>query len=451
MLPISPQPTRPRPSACMRLARLIAAFVLVVPALAFIVAGLDAFDIVSAPAAGAATGTIASAVQVQARSYASTVLLQATVTQASGSGAPVPTGIVDFYQDVYGSDIYIGSGPVGDGSGVAALVTSNLSGGNFSIVAQYPGDGWYAPSSGFVAFDYVPTKVAPVVSGSTSTNPLAWGAPGTVNGMVAAPAGAPTWYVPQPSGTITITDTTNGQNIVLGSGAVANGAYIVPTFWTDNAPTDTFSISYAGDTNYLAGATSIAFPVTPATVSTTKVTASKSSFVQGQSVSATATVTSASGTPTGSVTFYDGAFYLGPAALANGTASISLAGLAVGSHQVRAVFGGNSAFQGSTSSSITETVTAALAPVANAGAAVKVVKSATAPIDGSASTDPQGEPLTYQWSQLDGPTLTIADKHAAKTNITAPNTTGTAHLRLTVTNTAGLSSTSDLPVTISPK
>jgi hypothetical protein len=66
---------------------------------------------------------------------------------------------------------------------------------------------------------------------------------------------------------------------------------------------------------------------------------------------------------------------------------------------------------------------------------------------------PQGEALTYSSSQVDGPTVTIEDKNAAKTKVTAPKTTTkvVAHLRLTVTNGAGLSSTSTTAITVNPK
>jgi hypothetical protein len=60
----------------------------------------------------------------------------------------------------------------------------------------------------------------------------------------------------------------------------------------------------------------------------------------------------------GTVTFKDGNKTLGTAALSGGSASISLNTLAVGSHSITAVYSGDTNDNGSTSSSISETVVA---------------------------------------------------------------------------------------------
>jgi hypothetical protein len=90
-------------------------------------------------------------------------------------------------------------------------------------------------------------------------------------------------------------------------------------------------------------------------------------------------------------------------------------------------------------------------PVANAGPAIKARKGTTVTVDGTGSSDPQHEPLTYRWEEISGLPATIADKSSAKTAVTLPSKAGTVTLRLTVTNAAGLSSTSDVTITVSPK
>src|SRR5262249_58180942 len=63
----------------------------------------------------------------------------------------------------------------------------------------------------------------------------------------------------------------------------------------------------------------------------------------GQAVTLTATVqpTSGAGVPTGTVTFRDGATAIGsPVALVNGSASMVVSTLAVGSHSLTAAYGG---------------------------------------------------------------------------------------------------------------
>ncbi len=78
----------------------------------------------------------------------------------------------------------------------------------------------------------------------------------------------------------------------------------------------------------------------------------------GQSVTFTATVTSTeSGTPTGTVTFLDGSTTLGMGTLnGSGVATFSTSALLVGSHSITAVYGADSNFTTSTSSTVSQTV-----------------------------------------------------------------------------------------------
>ena len=76
----------------------------------------------------------------------------------------------------------------------------------------------------------------------------------------------------------------------------------------------------------------------------------------GAVVTFTATVTSAGGTPTGSVTFKDGTTTLGSGPLSSGKATFKTTTLSVGSHSITAVYAGSSYFVTSTSSVLTQTV-----------------------------------------------------------------------------------------------
>ena len=82
---------------------------------------------------------------------------------------------------------------------------------------------------------------------------------------------------------------------------------------------------------------------TPGLATTTTLSVNASSPTYGQSLTFTATVTTAAaGTPTGSVEFYDGATDLGPAVLnGSGVATLTTSGLSVGSHAISAVYGGD--------------------------------------------------------------------------------------------------------------
>src|SRR5208283_3476394 len=69
-----------------------------------------------------------------------------------------------------------------------------------------------------------------------------------------------------------------------------------------------------------------------------------------QNVTFYVTVTSSSVTPTGSVNFYDGATLLGNVALVGDSAQISSSALTAGSHNIKAVYSGDSNFKSDTSS-----------------------------------------------------------------------------------------------------
>jgi hypothetical protein len=91
--------------------------------------------------------------------------------------------------------------------------------------------------------------------------------------------------------------------------------------------------------------------------SATNLATSTASAVYGQSVTFTATVTGTGSTPTGTVTFNDGSTMLGTGTLnASGVATLTTSTFAVASHSITASYSGNSAFNASTSSALTETV-----------------------------------------------------------------------------------------------
>jgi len=117
---------------------------------------------------------------------------------------------------------------------------------------------------------------------------------------------------------------------------------------------------------------------------TTSVTAAPNPASLGESVTLTATVAPASGTgtPTGTVTFYDGTTSLGTGTLSSGTATYSTSSLAVGTHSITASYGGDTSNEASTSSAVTVTVT----PTALAATTTTLTASATTAATGTAIT-----------------------------------------------------------------
>jgi hypothetical protein len=100
---------------------------------------------------------------------------------------------------------------------------------------------------------------------------------------------------------------------------------------------------------------------TPPASSTTTLKASATSVTAGTSVTFTVTVAGApgsSGTPTGTVTFLDGATKLGTGTLSSSVATYAASSLATGNHSITAQYGGDTNFAASTSSTVTITVNA---------------------------------------------------------------------------------------------
>src|SRR5207245_5718208 len=95
--------------------------------------------------------------------------------------------------------------------------------------------------------------------------------------------------------------------------------------------------------------------------------------------------------PTGSVTFQDGASALRTGTLSGRTATFTTSGLTAGTHSITAIYGGDANFAGSTSPVLTQTVNKAASSTSvvssnspsNRGAAVTFTASVTSPVTGT--------------------------------------------------------------------
>lgn len=91
-------------------------------------------------------------------------------------------------------------------------------------------------------------------------------------------------------------------------------------------------------------------------------------------------------------------------------------------------------------------------PVANAGVDLTVSGSTLVTLDGSTSSDPDNDLLTYAWTQLNGTTVTLSDAAAVAPSFSAPASAvaiATLTFQLTVTDPSGLSSSDTCTVYIS--
>ena len=131
----------------------------------------------------------------------------------------------------------------------------------------------------------------------------------------------------QPGGTciISVAFAPTGAGAKSESLVIANGFSIVPT-----------SIALTG--------TGIGQPTTTTALSSS---ANPSVFGQAVTLTATVSVTSGSGTPTGSVSFSDGSTALGTASLSGGVATLTASSLSIGTHAITAAYAGDGTFLGS--------------------------------------------------------------------------------------------------------
>jgi len=134
-------------------------------------------------------------------------------------------------------------------------------------------------------------------------------------------------------------------NIVVAFSPLATGPRSASVMIADNAASSPDTVSLVG--TGVAAAT------------TTTVTSSVNPSVFNQPVTLTATVTSTTGTPSGTVTFYEGSLALGTAILANGSGDLTISNLSVGSHSISATYAGDSSHGGSNSPFIVQTTSQA--------------------------------------------------------------------------------------------
>ncbi|MFJ1884867.1 beta strand repeat-containing protein, partial [Streptomyces sp. NPDC088137] len=269
--------------------------------------------------------------------------LTATVA-AVAPGAGTPTGTVSFFDGA----TLLGTSSLS--GGVATLSVSSLGAGSHSLTAVYNGSGNFNISTSPVDTQTV-TKASTTTTASSSPNPSVFGQPVTLTATVVAVApGSGT-----PTGTVTFFIGGIPQAPATLSGGVA-------TLTVSNLPVGTRSIraTYNGDSNFTTS-TSTTFSQTVIKAnSSTALTSAPDPSVFGQVKTLTATVTAVApgaGTPTGTVSFFDGATLLGTTALSGGVATFATSTLAIGTHSLTAVYNGSGNFNISTSPVDTQTVT----------------------------------------------------------------------------------------------
>ncbi len=254
-------------------------------------------------------------------SFGDSVIFTAVV-KASTSVDGTPTGTIQFQID--GANV---QSPIGLINGAASITAAKLAPGNHTITASYASsNGLFAPSAGTLPGGQTVSgltsggqmvAVATASSLSVSTSSAVFGQAVTFTAIVSSVAAGS----PAPSGSVTFAD----GSTVLGSANLIGG---VARFTTSTLALGPHSIqALYGDTGASIGSESaaIGLSVKP-DGSTITVTPSANPSPPNHALTFTATVLAAApggGTPTGTVTFYNGKKKLGTVTLVDGVAALA--------------------------------------------------------------------------------------------------------------------------------
>ncbi len=254
------------------------------------------------------------------------------------SGGTIPAGSVTFEE----GSTDLGTVTLFDGK--ANLTTTFTTAGSFSIVASYSGDQNYNSANSSPLTQVVLNQYTTSTLLASSLNPSTCGQAVTLMATVSS-AG------PTPTGTVTF----NKGSKSLGSASLSGG---VAQFTTSGLSVGTSKITatYGGDAAHTGSKSPILKQVVDKATSTTTIVSSLNPSQVGQAVEFTATVTSPTSTPTGTVKFMDGGTQLGTGKLKKGKATYSTSSLGEGSHNITAAYEGTADISGSTSPVLVQTV-----------------------------------------------------------------------------------------------
>jgi hypothetical protein len=286
--------------------------------------------------------------------FGSPVTISATVTPPAVNGI-APTGFVQFFDNgiQIGGNVII---PTGSTTGPVSVSTTTtaLPQGSDVLTAFYSGDSSYNSGTSAPVTETVQGAV-PTTTAVTATppSPTTTGQSVTLNATVTHPGTTP------PTGTVTFQDGgTVLQTVPISAAGTASFTVVSPT-----AGSHTYSANYSGDSLYSPSSAALVQVVQAAQTTITLSTSGTPAMV-GRPVTfavAVAPVSPATGTPTGTVTFFDNGTAIGTATLNNGTATFTTSSLARGNHSITASYNGDPNF-------LTSTTTTALSQfIANVG------------------------------------------------------------------------------------
>jgi hypothetical protein len=282
------------------------------------------------------------------QSHAATTTTIAASSPTSTFGQPVTftatvspsaaTGTVEFFDGVNS----LGTADLSGGA--ASLTTATLAVGTHSITAAYGGDTNYSGSTSSAVTQTVagdPGETATTLT--SSLNPSAYAQSVTFTATIGPSSGA--------TGTVTFMD---GGSALGSSTLNASG---VASFSISSLAVGVHAITaqYGGDASHNGSSSAVLTQTVNRVTTTTTVTSDSNPVKAGRTVTFTATVSSS--IATGTVQFLDGSTSLGSVSLSSGKAALATSALAVGKHNISAIYSGDSLFAGSQSAVFTQSVT----------------------------------------------------------------------------------------------
>lgn len=355
-------------------------------------------------------GTLVNATSPGPVKFGTLAMISASVASAV-TGLATPTGTLQPMENGVPAG---GAVPLVGGQGTVS--TMSLGAGPHSISLFYSGNSSYnSATSNMISQLILQADTSSAVA--SSLNPSALGQPVTFTATITS----------QSSGSITGTVAfKDGANVLCGA-APLNAGVAVCTTSSLAQGSHTITASYSGDANFLTSSATLAgVQQVQKAQSFATLAASTPSSVYGSAVTFTATISSTSGTPTGNVTFFDGATSLGSIALSGGVAQLTTALLAAGQHSVTVQYGGDSNNAAGISSALNQTVNKAQTSVT---------------IQSSANPSTLNTPVTFTVT-VNGVTVIVSGVNAAAVpsgSITFNN--GTANFDTKALVSGGASST----------
>jgi hypothetical protein len=287
--------------------------------------------------------------------FGQTVTFSATVS-AVAPGTGTPAGTVQFKVDGAdrGSAVLLSSGS-------ASIDISDLgvtTGTNHVIQAVYSGNANYLTSTGTLSGGQQVNQVTTSTAVTSNHNPSVFGQTVTFSATVSTVSpGTGT-----PAGTVQfkVDGANRGAEVTLSSGSASID---ISDLGVTTGTNHVIQAIYSGNANYLTstGTLSGGQQVNKANTATAVISSKNPSVYSQLAPTFTATVVAVApgaGIPAGTVTFKRGTTTLGTGTLSGGSATFtpSTTALAVGTHSITAVYGGDANFIGSTSPVLTQTV-----------------------------------------------------------------------------------------------